>query len=163
KDTVKALARLNYVAFMGLLVLVVVAVRRFRWRGWTPLLLIAVVSTPILYQATSSFGESLAAAAVPAAAVAARWRRPLAPALATVLIGATSISAIRNLLQYPRAPRRWAPGLAVTASVAGFSAVLASWYAPFGWETYGSRLMMPLLPAAVVAAVYCAEPSLLNG
>jgi hypothetical protein len=263
RDTVKAMARVSYVAFIVMLALVVVAARKFRWRGWTPLLVIAVLSTPILYQATSSFGESLAATAVMAAVVAALWKRPvllaiatfaagvsketmipfvvllvlavgrddgdawpparvlvptglaavaafvansafnifrfgtwrntfyllpifqtpmarrpgifaglwLSPSvglllyatLATVLIAATAFAAFRGLVQHPRQPRSWAPALAVTAAVAGFTAVLASWFAPLGWEAYGSRLMMPFLPAAVVAAAYSAEPFLLAG
>lgn len=261
-EVVTLLARLSFAALTVTLLLVVVGAAPLHWRGWRALLVVAVLSTSILYQSTSSFGECLAATAVLGCVVAARWRRPyllavatlaavltketivpfvalfvyvaglggeaerrwppvkvvvpaatgmlaglvltagfnvfrfgaarnldyLRPVLrtpvsrrpelvlglwtapnvglleyatvATLLLGLTAWVAVRNLRRVPHDVLRWCPPAAVTVAVAGHTVLLASWWAPFGWDAYGSRLMIPILPAAVLVAVYSAESDL---
>ena len=48
----------------------------------------------------------------------------------------------------------WAWPVAVVAVAFAFTIALTFWYTPFGWIAYGPRLATPLLPAAVVAALY---------
>jgi hypothetical protein len=48
--------------------------------------------------------------------------------------------------------RRW-PAVLLVGVIAGLTAGFASWSAPFGWYAWGSRLMMPWIPALLVLAI----------
>ena len=67
------------------------------------------------------------------------------PSITLVLAGLAGLVVARR----GRAPA----GLALLALLAGHTALLASWWAPFGWAAWGPRLMLPLLPALAIAAV----------
>ncbi|MCU1454063.1 MAG: hypothetical protein JWN46_2209 [Acidimicrobiales bacterium] len=75
-DTVRALGWLSLASFVVLLGLLARSARRFG-AGWWPAVLAVAVSGPLLFYATSAFGEMLAATVVVGAVVAARERRPL--------------------------------------------------------------------------------------
>jgi hypothetical protein len=88
----RVLGRINLVAFGTTMLLAVVALRAGasdvrRWLG--ALAVAALLGSSATYQATSGFGEMLAACAVLAAVTAAAWRRPLlaAPAVAVACLG----------------------------------------------------------------------------
>lgn len=84
---ITALGRLNFLAFAGTLVLCVVALaaRRGRDGAWGLIALVAVLGSSATYQATSGFGEMLAAFTLVAAVAASAHRRPLLMAAAMAL------------------------------------------------------------------------------
>ena len=45
------------------------------------------------------------------------------------------------------------PGLALIAALLVLTGVLADWYSPFGWQAWGPRLMLPVLPSVTLAIV----------
>jgi hypothetical protein len=62
--------------------------------------------------------------------------------------------AVRNALRSPRDWRAWLPSAAVAAVLVGFQFGLALWAYPFGWIAWGPRLIVPIVPAFAVAALY---------
>lgn len=251
------LAWVSLVSFVACLGLVAAASRRIVGRSvWLPVLMAAMVSGPILYYATSGFGEMLAATCILAAVTAARSRNralivlavfvaclgketlppfvavlalvagreagdrllpprrttvavigaalagfvtnalfdvfrfgkptnslylnPLfrtdnwhirlsffgmqffAPAggiswywpLSLVLILGAAGWAVREARRDRRALRRWLPVAVVVACVAGYAAGLAAWFTPFGWTSWGPRLLIPIIPGALVALAH---------
>ena len=49
--------------------------------------------------------------------------------------------------------RRGIPAIGLAVVLLLMTATLASWYAPFGWEAWGPRLVMPILPAVLVVTL----------
>ena len=245
------LARLNTLAFVATVALAVLPFRR-NVRVW-PLMVTAVAFSAATYQATSAFGEMLAACLILASGVAALQRRPvllgitcflatlsketLPPFLVVLLLvaahekgsgwrpdkriliavttattAAVACMAGLNLFRFgsvlnstytleilrtPGLARKvdfylgiwfspssgiaafwplatilfagiavvtvkrfrsggdWIPPALVVATGLAFVASLASWFAPFGWVTYGPRLAAPLIPILIV--VGCAK------
>ena len=78
------------------------------------------------------------------------WYWPVATALLIAGAIATALALIRS----PRDWRAWLPGAVALAALGGFGVGLAAWYTPVGWIAYGPRLMVPLLPAALVVLLY---------
>jgi hypothetical protein len=50
--------------------------------------------------------------------------------------------------------RRWLPAAALLVVIAGYTVSLGFWWAPFGWIAWGPRLVLPLIPAFVLAALH---------
>lgn len=61
-------------------------------------------------------------------------------------------AALAGIALARRGRRAW-PALVLLALLAVHTALLASWWAPFGWVAWGPRLMLPLLPALALTAV----------
>jgi hypothetical protein len=78
---------------------------------------------------------------------------------AVLIVGATVLHGLCTT-----GLRRW-PAVLLLAVAAGLTAGFASWAAPFGWFAWGSRLMMPWIPALVVLAlaIYPAPATSLAG
>lgn len=69
---------------------------------------------------------------------------------AVVAIGV--ILGAARLIRGPRDRVAWGfGGLLIVLLIA--TGTLASWYAPFGWEAWGPRLLLPVLPAVVICAL----------
>jgi hypothetical protein len=259
----RVLARINVSPFGTTMLLALVALRadRSSLRRWlAPLAVAAVLASSAVYQATSGFGEMLAATAALAAITAAAWRRPLlvAPAVAVACLGketlfpfvvalcvliarrgaerlppwrtvlsiglgalaGVAVNVLFNQFRYgtyrngaylmpkSRTPglwrkveyaaggwfspsagiawfwpiatgllltvlvlslvalvrrrpwHRWLPPLLAVGVAVAMVAGLAFWYSPFGWLSYGPRLAVPILPAAVVVATSTGAPLL---
>lgn len=73
------------------------------------------------------------------------WFWPLAPALVFVIAVACYRGGSSTGWQRFATP-------AIAALLVGQVVVLATWWAPFGWYAWGPRLVLPLLPALLVAA-----------
>lgn len=84
-------------------------------------------------------GQLLALVTSPNGGIVAYWPIVVVPAVIAVL-GFRRADAWGRLRL----------ALVVTA-VAGFALLLAMWWSPFGWHAWGSRLLMPIVPAAVLA------------
>jgi hypothetical protein len=67
------------------------------------------------------------------------------PSITLVFAGLAGVAIWRR----GRAPS----ALLLLALLAGQTALLASWYSPFGWVSWGPRLMLPLLPGLALTAV----------
>lgn len=89
----------------------------------------------------------------PNAGTAVFW--PLATAL---IVGLMAIAA-NGWTRRPVVWSRTAPALGLVVAVLILTGTLASWYSPFGWYSWGPRLMLPIIPAIVVIGVviYSAE------
>lgn len=74
------------------------------------------------------------------------------PLAAALTIGVIAI-AVRELTRRPVSWIRAAPALGIIFVLLAQTGLLASWYDPFGWYSYGPRLMLPVIPAVVVVAV----------
>ena len=72
-----ALGRINIVAFAGILLLCYVAGRKFEGRYWSPLLVLAALSSSLTFQSTAGFSESIAAFVTLASVVAVLYRKRL--------------------------------------------------------------------------------------
>lgn len=256
-DDAQALTGMSVLSFIAVVSMLAVTVLVFRRRPRSGLVAVAaLVGSSLMYQATSSFGEALAAAMVVAAVAAAIERRPvllffaallaclgketLGPfvlvlvlvcarsahdrwfprrSLTTAAVGAVVlgmlISTAFNVFRYagvrnrlyldPRlhtegtvrkieyfgalwvspaagivwfwpvlfalgvlavawtirsmragvaAVREWLPPLVVIVLTVGFVAGLTFWFSPFGWITFGPRLAVPILPAALIALLH---------
>jgi hypothetical protein len=100
--------------------------------------------------------ERVPNSAVAARAFAALWVAPnggivwFSP-VAIGLLALVTVAALRHIRTSPRG-RRFATA-AVAALFVVQVAALSTWYSPFGWDTWGPRLLLPLLPAMVLAAV----------
>ena len=97
--------------------------------------------------------------------LAALWVSPSAGVLwywwvTALLLLAVAVAAIVGLIRAPRLVKIWLPPLLAVATVVAFSVGLADWYSPFGWVTYGPRLMVPILPAGLTVALYTGGPLL---
>jgi hypothetical protein len=86
----------------------------------------------------------------------ALWYWPLA----VIVIAAVTVVSLARLTRSPGKVDVWLPPLLAVATLVAFSVGLADWYTPFGWISYGPRLMVPLLPAALVVILYTGGPSL---
>ena len=89
----------------------------------------------------------------PAAGLAWYWP------VATIVVAAVGVVAVRRFVAHPREPLTWLPSLVLVLVAIGFTAGLALWFAPFGWIAYGPRLAVPLMPAVVVTALYLHGPA----
>ena len=69
------------------------------------------------------------------------------PLATLVTIGLVWI-VVANLRGRPIDLKRALPGLMVIVSLVIVTGTLASWWAPFGWISWGPRLSLPTLPAA---------------
>jgi hypothetical protein len=45
------------------------------------------------------------------------------------------------------------PGMAIIVSIVLVTAINASWWAPFGWISWGPRLMLPTIPATLIIVI----------
>ena len=86
----------------------------------------------------------------------ALWYWPLA----VLLVVAVAVFALIRLVRAPKKVGVWLPPLLAVATLGAFTAGLADWYTPFGWITYGPRLLVPLFPAALVVILYTGGPLL---
>lgn len=79
--------------------------------------------------------------------------------LATVVAIGLVWVVVTSLRGRPIDLKRALPGLMVIVSLLIVTGTLASWWAPFGWISWGPRLSLPTLPAAllIVIAVYGRE------
>jgi len=82
--------------------------------------------------------------------------------LAAIIFVATGVIALLRLVRR-EGPRSWMPPLVGCGLVIAFSIGLGAWVSPFGWLSYGNRLMVPIVPAAVVVCVVVAERELTRG
>ncbi len=80
------------------------------------------------------------------------------PLAAVVAIGLVWV-VVASLRRRPIDLKRALPGLIVLLSLLIVTGTLASWWSPFGWTTWGPRLSLPTLPAAllIVIVVYGEE------
>lgn len=74
--------------------------------------------------------------------------------LAVVLVVGVLLAAVVELARAPRRYAVWLPPLLAVMTLAAFMAGLSDWYTPFGWIAYGPRLVVPILPAALVVILY---------
>jgi hypothetical protein len=65
-----------------------------------------------------------------------------------VVIVTIAVAALR-LIREPRDVRRWLPPAVVGLAYVAFVAGLSHWYSPFGWISWGPRLVVPILPTLV--------------
>ena len=91
--------------------------------------------------------------------LAAVWVAPSNGALwywpiGVLLVATVTVCALVRLTRSPRNVFVWLPPLLAVATLVAFTVGLADWYTPFGWISYGPRLMVPLLPAALVVILY---------
>lgn len=77
------------------------------------------------------------------------WTWSIASGLIIVVLGIGLVRLVRN----PRNPVDWLPSLAASGVAVAFTAILATWFAPFGWSAYGHRLAVPILPAVVLVCL----------
>ena len=261
-QVIHALGSINLAALAASLVVVAAVARRMKPAFWGPVLVLALIGSSLTYQATSGFGEMLAAFFALLAVASVFWRRPVLIAvtmmlaatgketlfpfllifgllvgrrqadrvlppmhvllplligigigeilnvgfdefrfaadknltylqpilrtpglerklnflagiwvspsngalwywpLAVLLIAAVTVLALVRLIRSPGRFDVWLPPLLVVATLVAFSIGLADWYTPFGWISYGPRLMVPLLPAALVVILYTCGPLL---
>jgi hypothetical protein len=89
----------------------------------------------------------------PAAGIA--WFWPTA-----TLLGALAAALAVFAAAQRRPWRVWLPTLGALAVLIAFVGGLALWFAPFGWISYGPRLAVPILPAALVALLLTGAPML---
>ncbi|PTL79693.1 hypothetical protein [Vitiosangium sp. GDMCC 1.1324] len=104
-----------------------------------------------------------AASLVPPASVqvehfAALWVAPNAGLLffwpfLVVLLAALPVAVARQGERGGGRPS-WFPVLGMAALVGMFCLLLSRWCAPFGWWAWGSRLVLPWLPAALLVLLY---------
>ncbi|MBN1207367.1 MAG: hypothetical protein JXB05_20980 [Myxococcaceae bacterium] len=96
------------------------------------------------------------APAMQAELFAALWVSPNAGLLFFWPLGVVTLGALAV-----RARREGGWALAgVGLLLLGVTVLLARWWAPFGWWAWGSRLVLPWLPAALLVALWaCAEPA----
>ena len=107
------------------------------------------LKTPTLKLKAELLGAQIAA---PNGGLIAFW----GPALLVIILAGTF--AVRALLRRQPA-RRWWPGLALAGLFAALLIGLAHWFAPFGGDTWGPRLILPWIPALLLltACVYQRE------
>jgi hypothetical protein len=67
--------------------------------------------------------------------------------------------ALRRAVGGWRDVAAWGPALAIVALIVVWGAMLASWFSPFGWTSWGPRLFIPVIPAATVALAYAGGPA----
>ena len=92
-------------------------------------------------------GLSVALWLAPNGGVALFWLLAAAVAVGLVVLVATS------LRRRPVSAARILPASALVISLLFLTGTLASWFAPFGWEAWGPRLMLPALPAIILIAL----------
>lgn len=74
--------------------------------------------------------------------------------VAVVVVVCVLVAAIVALARAPKRYLVWLPPLLAVLTLGAFMAGLSDWYTPFGWITYGPRLAVPILPAALVVILY---------
>jgi hypothetical protein len=89
---------------------------------------------------------------------AALWVAPNAGLLffwpfLVVLLAALPVAVVRQGRRGATRPS-WLPLLGVAALLGMLCALLSRWWAPFGWWAWGSRLVLPWLPAALLVLLY---------
>lgn len=75
------------------------------------------------------------------------------PVATLALVGGAMV-AIVHLRRDLQRPRTYLPASLTLAAALTFTAGLASWWSPFGWISYGPRLVVPLMPALAVLILY---------
>ncbi len=97
--------------------------------------------------------------------LAALWLAPSNGALwywtlAVLVIVAVAVMALVRLGRAPGNASAWLPPLLAVTTLVAFSIGLTDWYTPFGWITYGPRLLVPLFPASLLVILYTGGPLL---
>jgi hypothetical protein len=86
---------------------------------------------------------------------------PFWPSLTVLLVLAVvaAVRTIRKSAGWEARLLRAAPALGVAAALFGMTVELAKWFAPLGWVAWGSRLMLPWVPASayLLVAAYHTE------
>jgi hypothetical protein len=71
-----------------------------------------------------------------------------------VLLAALPVALARQARRGEGAAPSWLPLLGVAGLVGLLCVLMSRWWAPFGWWAWGSRLVIPWLPAALLVLLY---------